>query len=518
VHVVVEDLNVKAAPPPGSYHLTQCADFPFGRSKLAKLVGSVEPEGDDSLEDAAEGEDGEDDKKEWELTRAGKRLWRVICIEAAKNWGNATCFVDGRRVDVLVAVQLAVKQALLQEGLPPNVHVIHFNSERGSNAYEGVKSVICAGRPRPGVAVLQAMTAAIHFNNSAVISISKAPVDSRGQPRLGRTERLIAKTGGGYWKINREAHNDPHVDEMLRSFIDDEATQSLARPRVYNRDASNPCNLLYFGQGDIGLPVDQMKRWNDFDLDVADLMAAQGVEIPDFSYAAKAHPAWVADSTAGRLAFAEAMGRLAGGRGRTNSRGGVRSLRSNLINIESIRNERSETGGSGQIPSGWVRVRVKHADLRYAGEVLVDSRRHKHPGAAALALFPGQAVEILSLSGPTVEFVPTAPEPMPASVRRRALSASAAINLAAAAMLACAIPAFADQSTMPPDAITQHPEQPTAHGAKVIPFRPEPTVNRKRGRPQSASPSKAALQKRKQRERKAADQANHNQIRRSVNA
>ncbi|MGO4682367.1 hypothetical protein [Hyphomicrobium sp. 2TAF46] len=328
-------VKTPVAPPEGSYHLVQYPDSPCGWTKFI-------------------------DMESGKGRRALTEMWKTICVEAARDYGEPTCRrEDGTRIDVLVACQKAVEDALHRIGLPSNVQTIHFNAERGVNAYEGVNCGFVIGRPMLKTPDLEARAEALHYDDHRVKIIHAA-----GDQKLSPGRRLLQMADGSDLEIPVESHPDPHVDALVRSQIDDEPKQAAHRLRIYSRTAENPARLFVFGQADIGLPVHETRWLADSRRDVADLMLARGVIILDRKYVEFALRDWIGKSDRSERGLVDAMAVV---EGRTNS------LSHTAI---PIRNHLIGSAVCEPNLSGFARVEVKLPSARYRGTVLIDPTRY----------------------------------------------------------------------------------------------------------------------------------------------
>lgn len=332
------NLNVvetPAAPPPSSYYLIQYPDAPYGKAKFI---------------------DAQSGKSKKALTE----IWKTICVEAARDYGEATCRrEDGSCIDVLVACQQEVESALKKLGLPENVQTIHFNAERGINAYEGVSCGFVVGRPMPKTPELEARAEALHYDDPSV-----KVIHSTGDQKLTTGRRWLEMADGSRVEIPVESHPDPHVAELVRSQVDDEPRQAANRLRIYNRTNKNPARLFVFGRCDVGLPVHEIRRLIDSHRDVGDIMLASGVIAVDRKYVEIAHKNWIGKSDRAQRELTDAMAAI---RVVTNpSSHTAIPISSALI---------GSAGCEGGL-SHFARIEVKHPDARYRGTVWIDGRRH----------------------------------------------------------------------------------------------------------------------------------------------
>ena len=220
---------------PGSYTLTQFPDKPYGKRFLT---------------------DGAADHQASNLAR----LRRYIVS------------LSLRHEQVLVVAQLPVAKRLTDAGMPDNVHVEHFNALRGLDRYKTVPCACIIGRPQPAQNDLEAMTEALHYDNADVpeiVSAAQAYITTAQEIPLAGEGRPVAI-------IKSESHPDPHVRAMRRQLVDAEVRQAIMRLRLFDRDDNNPADLHVFGQCDTGLIADTLLDWADAQVDVPELLIAQG--------------------------------------------------------------------------------------------------------------------------------------------------------------------------------------------------------------------------------------------------
>lgn len=362
-------VKTPVAPPEGSYHLVQYPDSPYGWTKFVDL------------------ETGKD-------RRALLEIWKTICVEAARDYGEATCRRDdGTRIDVLVACQIAVEEALKTIGLPPNVQTIHFNAERGVNAYAGVPSGFVIGRPMLKTPDLEARAEALHYDDHRVKAIH-----SSGSQKLAPGRRWVDMADGSGIEIPVESHPDPHVNALVRSQVDDEPKQAAHRLRMYSRTAQTPARLFVFGQCDVGLPVHEIRRLADSRCDVADLMLARGVIILSRKYVEIAHKNWIGASDRSERELTDAMRVV---EARTNSPSHTAIPIMNHIIASAVCKPNL---------SGLARLQVKHPSARRLGTVRIDQTRYPDLAKIVAETFGSETV-IVNCTLPHAASVSSSSEP-----------------------------------------------------------------------------------------------------------
>ncbi len=254
----------------GAYQLVQYADRPFSQRMLTEAEGK----------------------------NANANIRKIHQFILSKAYDPALksrehkCTVDGVKKDLVVICQKSVKKKLNKLGLPLNVATAHFNNLRGLNRFREVPCGIIIGRPEPKAIQAEALAGAWFRNDPNVISLSRMAdwVATHGNDARYKGERVLRMADGTAVAIPCEAHPDEHVEAMREHLVNNEVRQAIARLRLYDRTEANAAEIYVFGDVDTRLPVHELRRWEEADLSVVDVMAAAGVVFTSAGSAQKAYP------------------------------------------------------------------------------------------------------------------------------------------------------------------------------------------------------------------------------------
>ncbi len=280
-------IDIEAEVPPEGYRLTQYASAAFSKTKL--------------LTDA-----------QWTLKDAA----RFIIVKAAEHKGRRKhdCKVGRQVKDVLVVCQLPVEEALEALGgaleIPSNVEIRHFNDIRGLNHFKDVPCIIPIGRAKEPEQDTEDLAEAMAVRDPKVIVIQRQAGRDKAKAwadRKGR--RTLAMTGGRKASVPCEAHPDPTVNQYMGR-AGEEVLQAVNRIRAYDRTAASCCDVHVFGQFDTGLQVHEVCTQRDSEVDVFDLMRAQGVVLEGGESIEAAFPGWVGGGGQGRAMLAVSKRRI----------------------------------------------------------------------------------------------------------------------------------------------------------------------------------------------------------------
>jgi len=127
----------------------------------------------------------------------------------------------------------------------------HYGNLRGSNAFEGARTLITLGRPAPSVRVAERMAAVI-----AGRRVQQIEPDERGRVMYAQRETAILMRDGTGRGVVNEFHPDPIVEAVRRSVTEDELDQAQGRGRAVRRGVDNP--LVSFRLSDVASdqPID----------------------------------------------------------------------------------------------------------------------------------------------------------------------------------------------------------------------------------------------------------------------
>lgn len=97
-----------------------------------------------------------DDNERQRRNNRAREVWRWINLRALQYRGMGT----GDK-DILVKCPMALEKTLRDWGLPANVDISHFNADRGSDIWGGVRCIIIVGRLAPEPDVIEAIAEAL---------------------------------------------------------------------------------------------------------------------------------------------------------------------------------------------------------------------------------------------------------------------------------------------------------------------------------------------------------------------
>ena len=161
--------------------------------------------------------------------------------------------------------------------IPSNVEIRHFNDIRGLNHFKDVPCIIIIGRAKEREQDTEDLAEAMAVRDPKVIAIQRQAGRDKVKAwadRKGR--RTLAMTDGRKASVPCEAHPDPTVNQYMGR-AGEEVLQAVNRMRAYDRTAASCCDVHVFGQFDTGLQVHEVCTQRDSEVDVFDLMRAQGV-------------------------------------------------------------------------------------------------------------------------------------------------------------------------------------------------------------------------------------------------
>jgi hypothetical protein len=182
---------------------------------------------------------------------------------------------DGRVIDVVIILDLKVKEALLAlfgDRVPDNVAFEHFGHIRGVDLYRDAPCGIIVGRTMPGNETLELMREALDYDNPNIDQYISAPVD---QPALGHRRLLMAD--GTAVSVPCELHPDVSIEQLRQQVSDAEVCQAAHRLRIYERAEDNWADLHVFGPVDVGLPIHVLADWGDAKWEAHEVVRASGV-------------------------------------------------------------------------------------------------------------------------------------------------------------------------------------------------------------------------------------------------
>ena len=205
--------------------------------------------------------------------------------------------------------------------------------------------------------------------------------------RKGR--RTLAMTGGRKASVPCEAHPDPTVNQYMGR-AGEEVLQAVNRMRAYDRTAASCCDVHVFGQFDTGLQVHEVCTQRDSEVDVFDLMRAQGVVLEGGESIEAAFPGWVGGGGQGRAMLAVSKRR-------------IRTWAEERYEIQ-IGNSTSQLPiqrlhiGSRDDERLWTRVVFRRPGARFSETAHVNLSRHSDPKRAIRRLL-GKGFEFESVGG-----------------------------------------------------------------------------------------------------------------------
>lgn len=155
-----------------------------------------------------------------------------------------------------------------------NVHIAHFNSLRGSNAYKDCSVIFITGRHQPPFEAIERQ--------------ARSVFGSRG-PSLAKDDTLeLPHTQVDYWLSDRSPHpplgimtpafSDPRADAVLKQIREAETSQAIARLRLVWTDYEKRVFLL--SNLPVEMPVDHLIQFDDMLPDRLELELMKTGDLP----------------------------------------------------------------------------------------------------------------------------------------------------------------------------------------------------------------------------------------------
>ncbi len=234
--------------PPDQYKITQIADRPFGKAMF--LNG-----------------DTDNPYSHSNIMRLRLDIW----LQAFKWKGRREhgCFIEDRKVDVLVICQKRVAELLRKLGIPDNVEVRHFPVE-GLNGFKEVPCLFVLGRRSPPTEALELQAEALNYDNSDFQGVTTSDKYSYDRHQIKLVDGRICEISG-------ERHPDPFCEVIRQSIADEGVKQAVHRARLFDRAAENFCEIYLYGTADTGLPVHKVTSWKEEGVSLYDLSVAKGL-------------------------------------------------------------------------------------------------------------------------------------------------------------------------------------------------------------------------------------------------
>ena len=165
-------------------------------------------------------------------------------------------WIECRRGRTLVITQEKA-ELWLQENLPKNIFVEHFNNIAGLDDYRDVRLLILIGRPQPGPQAPEALAAAL--SGDQPITCKPGPTGFVWYPPVKRSIRL--RDGRGI-ATDCDEHPDPFVESVRMMICEHELLQAIGRARGVNRTGETPLDIdLLFNVCLPRIAVDEVVSW-----------------------------------------------------------------------------------------------------------------------------------------------------------------------------------------------------------------------------------------------------------------
>jgi hypothetical protein len=243
----------------GAYYATQCLDKAFSRTGFVGTGNEVET--------------ARKKRSDSTLAQLHRLIWHRSACYSTRQHG---CVIPAPKTevatkfDVLVFVQKAVEEALLDMGMPSNVYLSHFGLERGLNAFEQIPCIIAAGRAAASPADHELLTEAWFAADPEFMGLAPAS-------QFSKVTRRFEMANGEAAEVECEGYGDPWCDELFTASTGGGLAQAIGRGRAPNRTADNPLEVIALGQSKAGLPLHHIARWDELDVAPLQVALAQGV-------------------------------------------------------------------------------------------------------------------------------------------------------------------------------------------------------------------------------------------------
>jgi hypothetical protein len=197
---------------------------------------------------------------------------------------------DVRPSAVLVVCQLGVEMALVAGGLPPNVHIRHFNDIAGENAWKDVALVVVIGRTEPSPRTVERRARAL-----LGAEVQEIEADAAGAIKYPRTTRGIRMRDGRGIAVEVPFHPDPRVEAVRWAICETGVVQAVGRGR------DNPLQIDILTKIVLPIEVDEATTWNRIQPGTAHVMRAAGAVPLSYADMAKAYPDLFPTADAARM-------------------------------------------------------------------------------------------------------------------------------------------------------------------------------------------------------------------------
>jgi len=168
----------------------------------------------------------------------------------------------------------------IQDQLPENVTVAHFNNFRGLDRWRDADAIVVAGRPQPSEAEVEQIAEGLFY---------KSPEQIRaGAGRYGQTLRRYQLQGQTI-EVETDAHPDPLVEAVRWQITEAEIIQAVGRARAIRRTEADPVLIVLLTSVPIPVPVDVVTTWADLVPDRHQVMAARGAVLDHPTDAVRAY-------------------------------------------------------------------------------------------------------------------------------------------------------------------------------------------------------------------------------------
>lgn len=173
------------------------------------------------------------------LIETGKLKDTEQHLNAVKRYVWQRWCETGRQRSLVVSQEKV--EAWMQDKLPENVELEHFNNIAGLDEFKDVRLEVLIGRTMPGPTALEALAAALSGRQPQLIASN--PKGYGWYPQVKRGIRLV--NGKGVAVDRCDQHPDAFVESIRWQICEGELIQALGRARGINRTAENPLRHLH---------------------------------------------------------------------------------------------------------------------------------------------------------------------------------------------------------------------------------------------------------------------------------
>jgi putative DNA primase/helicase len=214
------------------------------------------------------------------------RNLRAIRQYVLKRW------IECGRQKTLVICQKGVKDKLA-EGMPPGIHLEHFNAIAGLDQYRDVRLLTTIGRTLPTPFNVEDAAGLLSGLRPA-----RATLQASGLTWFDKVQRGIRLRNGKGLAVQCDQHPDPLAEAVRWQVCEAELIQAIGRGRGVNRTADTPLDIDILADVVLPVTVIQAEEWADPGKQWE--MAGEGIWLDSPTDMAAAWPALWKDRTAAR--------------------------------------------------------------------------------------------------------------------------------------------------------------------------------------------------------------------------